>query len=260
MTEFIQDVSLRTLYSTSGRVVCINGYKPSAMHRMTGNPGDLRLIEVWVEDPLASRIVEQISVELGLLGNLQTKQFGAIDNAFSVAATLELDGADSNKNLVVIDGDRYRTMKDKLSRFNSTLSGTGAQIQTMRKSALSWLEQLNPVIGELDGEAIPAASPVAPIKPERYLLDAAMRAYQAGNANAYIAQFFNFAAENVFADPDKSLIYNIHKHFNITIERVELLLIDAAATDSSWSAFTGQVRDRLRQMAMALNLDVNEGA
>lgn len=249
MTEFAADVQLRTLHSTpTGGLACINGFKPSTMHRLTGDMANLRLITAWVEDLLAARIVEQVAAELNLTANVKTKPFGAIDNAFSVAAALELDGADHNKNVVVLDGDRYRKKPEKLNQIKATLSGTGEQIKETRESALTWFIQFNPVTADL-------ASPTEPMKPERFLLDAAMRTYQAGAASPFIEQFFDFVAGNVFPDPDKSLIYNIHLHFNLPIDRVELILIEAASRDPSWRCFRYSVREKLIAMATALDLE-----
>lgn len=249
MTEFFKDVHLRTLHSTpAGGLACINGFRPSTMHRLTGDLAQLRLITVWVEDTLAARIIEQIAAELNLLANVNTKLFGAIDNSFAVASALELDGAESTKNLVVLDGDRYRRASEKQDQINKTLTGTGESIKATQKSALRWFAQFCPVTSEL-------ASPSNPMKPERFLLDAAMRTHQSGAGNRFIEQFFNFAAENVFPDPDKSLIYNIHLHFNLPIDRVELILIDAASRDPSWHCFRLNVREKLIAMATALNLE-----
>lgn len=249
MTEFSGDIHLRTLHSTlTGGLACINGFRPSTMHRLTGDLDELRLITIWVEDTLAARVVQQIATELSLLANVKTKLFGAVDNSFAVAAALELDGADPTRNLVVLDGDRYRRISEKREQINNTLTGTGEQIQATQQSALRWFNQFCPVTSDF-------SSPTSPMKPERFLLDAAMRAYQNGMGNSYIEQFFNFAAENVFSDPDKSLIYNLHIHFNLSIERVELALIEVASRDPAWRYFCWNVREKLIAMARALNLE-----
>lgn len=252
MTEFAKDVHLRTLHSTpTGGVACINGFRPSTMHRLTGDMAQLRLITIWVEDTLAAKIVEQIAAELGLLANITTKGFGAAVNAFAVAAALELDGADLQRNLVVLDGDCYRRVSEKRNQINSTLTGTGQSIEATQLSALRWFAQFCPVTSEF-------ASPTDPMKPERFLLEAAMRTYQQGQGNSFVEQFFNFAAENVFQDPDKSLIYEIGRHFNLSLDRVELILIDAARLDPTWHFFRLNVREQLISMATALNLELKQ--
>lgn len=253
MTEFHEQIHLRTLHSTpTGGIACINGFKPSTMHRLTGDIAHLRLITVWVEDRLAAKIVEQIASELHLLTSVTTKTFGAITNSFSVAAALELDAAEGNRNLVVLDGDLYRTEEEKLEQLNSTLSGTGNQVDATRNNALRWFAQFNPVTGT-------CAPPLAPMKPERYLLDAAMRSHAGGQANPFVQQFFDYAATNVFADADKTLIYNIHQHFGQPIDRVEHILIEAACQDESWHHYRQNVRDRLIAMATGLALEPRVG-
>lgn len=249
MTEFNEQVHLRTLHTTpTGGIICINGFKPSTMYRLTGDIANLRLITVWVEDKLAAKLIEQIAAELNLLESVTPKIFGAINNSFSVAAALELDGADRNKNIIVLDGDRYRTEDEKLEQLKFTLSGTGEQIDATRVSALTWFSEFSPVTENF-------AAPLTPMKPERFLLDAAMRTHLAAQASPYVRQFFEYAAENIFPDPDKSLIYNIHRHFSQPIDRVEYILIEDASKDESWHHFRQNVREKLIVMARALGLD-----
>ena len=258
--EFANDVHVRTLHTNGQQVVCINGYKPMALHRMTGNEADMRLISVWVEDSLAERIVQQISAELGITPNIVVKQFGSAENAFAVAAVLELDDCDINRNLVVLDGDRYRSTAEKNGRIEKALSGNGEALVEAQSRAVRWFAQFNPVVSEEDAGVVLFASPKLPMKPERHLLDAARRSAAAGQANPWVAQYVAFAQANVFTDPDKSVVFNLHKHFKQSMENIELFLIDAASRDATWGVFTAQVRERLRSSAMALGLDVNGGA
>jgi energy-coupling factor transporter ATP-binding protein EcfA2 len=251
MTEFHEQIHLRTLHTTpTGGITCINGFKPSTMHRLTGDLAELRLITVWVEDKLAKKIVEQIASELKLSASVTTKLYGAINNSFSVAAALELDEADKHQNIVVLDGDRYRTVEEKLAQLRHALSGTGEQINITQNSALAWFVQFNPVMNDL-------TPPQAPMKPERFLLDAAMRSHLAGHTNAYIQQFFEFAAQNIFDDPDKTLIYNYHRHIGQSIDRIEHILVETASHDESWNIFRQEVRGKIIAMATALDLDPN---
>lgn len=248
MIEFSESVHLRTLHSdSSGNIVCLNGCKPSVMYEMTGDLANLRLITVWVEDQLAARIVERIATSLGIVQNVTIKIYGAINNAFSIAATLELDNANYHVNLVVIDGDRYRRRDEKLGRLRTSLSGTGEKVIDAQVDALRWIAQFNPVTED-------CASPLLPTKPERFLLEAAMRVRKAGNASQYIEQFFDYVAGNVFENADKSMVYNMHKHFNLPIDRVEYLLIDAAEQDESWSLFVWHISERLAEMARGLQI------
>jgi hypothetical protein len=228
-----------------------------ALHRMTGNEADLRLITVWVEDPLAERIVQQISAELGITPNIVVKQFGSSENAFAVAAVLELDHSDFGRSLLVLDGDRYRSIIEKNDRIGKALSGTGAVLLEAQARAVRWFSQFNPVIAEEDAGAVLFVSPLLPIRPERYLLEAARRSAAAGNANPWVAQYVEFAHANVLTDPDKSVVFNLHKHFKQSIEHIEVFLIDAATRDSTWDIFTAEVRGRLRSSAMAVGLDMN---
>lgn len=243
--EFATDIAIRTLWTTGNEVVCINGHKPTALHRMTGDEADLRLITVWVEDTLAAKIVQQVGANLGISPSLSVKTFGSIENAFSIAAVLELDQRDSNKHLIVLDGDRYTTSEERKERLAKALSGTGATLEAAQANALRWFVQFSPAA---------AGGPV--VKPERFLLDAAGRVALAQKANAWVVQYVDFAKENVFHDADKSLVFNLHQHFKQSVGQIEMFLIDAALNDAAWAPFTNEVHDRLRVASLALGLDV----
>lgn len=249
IVEFADDLSIRTLHATTEKVVCLNGYRPMALHRMSGDEADRRVITVWVEDPLATRVVQKICAELGILPNVEIRPFGAIDNAFSVAAVFELEARDLNKNVVVTDGDRYPSVNDKLAQLKRALSGTGEALEQAQNQAVRWFAQFEPLLS--DGQRV---------KPERFLLAASQRTSETGLGNPTVNSFLEYVAENVFPDPDKSIVFELHKHFGLSVERIELFLIDAAALDVGWAAFTEGVRARLRTCAFNLGLDLKEAA
>lgn len=248
IVDFSDQITVRTLHPTSNQVACINGFRPMALHRMTGNEEDMRVITVWVEDSLAKRIVEHICAELRISPNVTVSLFGAIDNAFSVGSVLELEGRNIHRNMVVLDGDRYITAPEKSAQIARALSGTGEALQAAQANALRWFVQFE--------SALPTGERV---KPERFLLDAAGRVAAAGQANPWVVQYLDFAVANVFKDPDKSVVYNLYLHFAQSIENIELFLIDAASKDPTWVAFTLQTRTRLCDSAVALGLDIREG-
>ncbi len=54
--------------------------------------------------------------------------------------------------------------------------------------------------------------------------------------NPTVSSFLEYVAQNVFPDPDKSIIYELHKHFGLSVERIELFLIEAAVR--AWSPWS----------------------
>jgi hypothetical protein len=205
------------------------------------------VINIWVEDPLAKRIIQQVCTELDILRNVDILTFGAIDNAFSVAAVLELEARDIDRNVVVTDGDRYATADDKKTQIKRALSGTGEALEQAQKNTERWFVQFEPLMP--DGHRV---------NPERFLLEAARRTAAAGAATPWVTGFLTFVDANVFPDPDKSIVFNLHKTFNLSIERIEWFLIEAATKDAAWQAFTHSVRQRLRESAERLGLDLKE--
>jgi energy-coupling factor transporter ATP-binding protein EcfA2 len=249
VVEFSENIAIRTLHSTRTKVVCINGFRPMALHRMSGNDADIRIINIWVEDPLAKRIVQQVCTELNILRNVDILTFGAIDNAFSVAAVLELEARDINRNVVVTDGDRYATADDKKTQIKRALSGTGEALEQAQKNTERWFAQFEPLMP--DGHRV---------NPERFLIEAARRTAAAGAATPWVTSFLAFVDANIFPDPHKSIVLNLHKAFNLSVERIEWFLIEAATKDAAWHPFTDSVRQRLKESAERLGLDLKEAA
>lgn len=245
IVEFANDIHIRTLLMSGNEIACINGYKPMALHRMTGNEADLRLITVWVEDPFAAKVVQQVGAELGISPNLSVKAFGSVENAFSVAAVLELDQCNTNKNLVVLDGDKYATPQERIDRMKKALSGTGQVLEAAQINSLRWFAQFNPAV--LGGQLV---------NPERFVLLAAAQVAAAGGASPWVAEYVEYANNNVFQDEHKKVVLNLHFHFKRSIDQIGVHLIEAATKDASWSGFTQDARARLSVAALALGLDI----
>lgn len=245
IVEFAKDIHIRTLLTTGNEIVCINGYKPMALHRMTGNEAALRLITVWVEDSFAAKVVQQVAAELGISPNLVVKVFGSVENSFSIAAVLEIDQCDVNKNLIVIDGDKYTTPDERLVQMKTSLTGTGEKIKMAQINSLRWFSQFNP-----------AALGGALVNPERVVLIAAGQAAATGNASPWVVEYVEYANQNVFQDENKTIVFNLHTHFKRSLDQIGMHLIEAASKDASWTGFTQNVRDRLSGAALALDIDV----
>jgi energy-coupling factor transporter ATP-binding protein EcfA2 len=250
------DIYIRTLHTHKDVVTCINGYKPMALHKMTGNPDDMRLITIWVEDDLAYKVASQVSSILGIAPNIKIKKYGVIDNSFAVATSLQLDEVDINSSIVLLDGDKYRCKQEKLSKIQKVLSGTEENIVEKQNAAADRLIQFCPVLQ--DEELI--YSPILNTPPEKFLIEAARVAVNAESATDWVRQFIEYVDENVFEDPSKSAIWNIHLHFGQTIDRVQQFLIEAAATTPLWTIFTGDLSERLSTMATNLNIDLRGAA
>ena len=102
-----------------------------------------RPIKIYVEDTLASCIVKEIAKKLEMASYVEILTYGSIENAFTLAASFGLYSDKSKHILIVLDGDRYITKKEKEDQIKKKLSGTEADILEKRSKALSMIVQFH---------------------------------------------------------------------------------------------------------------------
>ena len=105
------------------------------MSRLTGESG--KIIEIYVEDQLAEYIVREVVRNNNLLQYTSIHRFGAVRNAFVVAAALDIQGDNSENSLFVLDGDCYRTEEKRLQQMEQLYTGTEKDKKERRQKALS---------------------------------------------------------------------------------------------------------------------------
>ena len=68
-------------------------------------------------------------------------RFGAVENAFVVAAGLEIQGADLENKIILMDGDRYLTQEERDQQMKKYYSGTENDKEERRNRALSLIKR-----------------------------------------------------------------------------------------------------------------------
>ncbi len=114
---------------------------------------------IYVEDTMAKAIVRRlIKHKTGCsMSDFEIITFGAIDNAFTLAASFVLDKNDHNNTIIVLDGDKYTTREEKEKQINAKLSGNEPDSDNNRETALSFIRQFN--------------LPTLSLPPEKFLYD-----------------------------------------------------------------------------------------
>lgn len=97
--------------------------------------------KIYVEDTMAKVIVEKIIKQKNVSIDVNVVTFGAIENAFTLAACWVLEKEDIEKKLIVLDGDRYNETAEKLEQIKKKLSGTEMEIEDMRNKAVGCIKQ-----------------------------------------------------------------------------------------------------------------------
>lgn len=92
---------------------------------------------VFVEDSLAKNIVCEIVRKNGMSSSIDVVTYGAIENAFTLAASFVIQNIELQNKLIVLDGDKYQTKENKELQINKKLSGTEQDAEIKRNSALS---------------------------------------------------------------------------------------------------------------------------
>lgn len=112
---------------------------PECLHRLTGRME--KQLEIYVEDDLAEAIAKQVVRDKEMLPYISFHQFGAIENAFVVAAGCDIQEQDSDNKIFILDGDGYTTHDKRLERMNRIYSGNEQDKEERRNRALSHIKQ-----------------------------------------------------------------------------------------------------------------------
>ena len=111
------------------------------LYSLTGRT--CRPIKIYVEDALAAAIVREVARKNGMTADVETVIYGSINNSFTLAASFVLCSGKPAHVLIVLDGDRYITRKEKESQIMKKLSGTEDTIGEKQEQALSMITQFH---------------------------------------------------------------------------------------------------------------------
>lgn len=76
---------------------------------------------VFVEDSLAKNVVCEIVRKNGMSSSIDVVTYGAIENAFTLAASFVIQNIELQNKLIVLDGDKYQTKENKELQINKKL-------------------------------------------------------------------------------------------------------------------------------------------
>lgn len=139
MLDLEQYADIKYLDHKDGKILVYNTINPDLLYELSGKTE--KPLSIYVEDYLAKSIVSKVAKDLKMRKYINIICFGAIENAFTVAAGKVLDGKELSKILVVTDGDKYITREEKMKRLKSVLSGTEQEHSDKIEKALSIIVQ-----------------------------------------------------------------------------------------------------------------------
>ena len=145
---FRKDINIRHIWNAAdgSKSFVLNHTTPDCVHRLTGQIE--KSLEIYVEDDLAEYISREVVRDKGLLPYTSFHQYGAIENAFVVAAGLDIQEANSENMIFLMDGDKYRTEDERVAQMKKCYSGTEEDKDARRQRALSHIKQYRLPEGE----------------------------------------------------------------------------------------------------------------
>lgn len=135
-----KDINIRHIWNANdGQSFVLNYTTPDCVLRLTGRME--KQLEIYVEDDLAEFIAREVVRAKGLLSYTSFHRFGAIENAFVVAAGLDIQEVDSENKIFLMDGDKYRTKEERVAKMKNCYSGNEDGKNDRRERALSHIKQ-----------------------------------------------------------------------------------------------------------------------
>lgn len=175
-----------------------------------------RPLKVYVEDELAKAVVKKVLRELNMSGKTDVIKYGAIENAFTIAAAKILMGENHTNTLVLLDGDKYYTDEEKLKQIKKRLSGTESDVEEKRNQVLSLISQFN----------LPDGT-----SPEKFFHELVLESSDSQN------ELVVAASEIQAVHDTHEWLYNIQIKLNDSEANVVRDIIDMALCSSKWKDY-----------------------
>lgn len=226
-----KDINIRHIWKTANGndTFVLDHTSPDCLLRLTGKME--KQLEVYVEDDLAEYIARQVARDKGLLPYTSFLRFGAIENAFVVAAGCDIQEADSDNKIFLLDGDKYRTDAERMTQMQKCYSGNEAERDARRLRAISHIRQFT----LLDGE-----------QPEHYLW---MQLKSTNNDLAMAAQEVIAVAEDKHA-----YLYDVQMRCGESRDAFLTRLTSMLSQEPFWNGYVAELAswldDRKRELGL----------
>ena len=212
--QYISNISLSEGEETLEKTVIYNTINCDLVYSLTGSCE--RPLKLYVEDELAKAIVKKVLRTLNISGKADVIKYGAMENAFTVAAAKVLEGQDCTNTLILLDGEKYHTLDEKLVPIQKRFSGTESDIEEKWNQAASMISMFN----------LPSDT-----APEKFFHDLVLE--NGDDANELV-----MAAKEIQAVHDThEWLYNIQMKLNDTESNVVRDIIDLASNSAKWNDY-----------------------
>lgn len=183
---------------------------------------------------LAKVIINHITSSMHISKYVRITEFGAIENAFTIAASLVINDAPCNNILIVTDGDKYITDDQKRNQLNLKLSGTESDHNNKIEKALSLITQFT----------LPENT-----APEKYLHDLLIELDNENEITEIAKTITNPKDSHGWIN---DILKSIEVDENITLSKI----IDTISTHRDYSIYIEKIKNWLAPKKCELNLTV----
>ena len=139
MLNLQEYVRVQYIANHSNKSITYDRITSELIYELTGN--NQRPYSIYVEDNLSKAIVSSLVRKHNMSSKINIVTFGAIENAFTLAAGFIIDNRNLSNVLIVLDGDRYSTTSEKEVQIKKKLTGTEIDIDEKRRQALKIITQ-----------------------------------------------------------------------------------------------------------------------
>lgn len=212
--QYINSIPLSDSQNAAEKLVVYNTINSDLIYSLTGSC--VRPLRLYVEDELAKAIVKKVLRTLNMSGKADVIKYGAVENAFTIAAAKVLAREDRKNILILLDGDKYCTDDEKLDQIKKKFSGTEPDIEEKWHQAVSLISAFK----------LPESTP-----PEKFFYDLVIKHGDTQN------ELFLAAAEIQAVSDTHEWLYKIQVKLNDTESNVVRDIIDMAENSEKWSEY-----------------------
>ena len=230
IVELSELINIRHIVAKPEKTYCFNETKPDAIHRLTGKQE--KPIEIFVEDDLATAILNKIVSSLKIKKYVSIKKFGAAANCFTTVAGLLISNENIDNTLFVLDGDVFITTEKKQEQLKNAITGHGVDIESHRNKALQHIKQLK----------LPENT-----KPEKYLHELLININNLGNEE--FMEILEVAEEISYQQDSHKYLSEIIKRlgYDKSVGYTKIVDLVSAHCQEQWQSYISEVHTWLEE-------------
>ncbi len=229
IVELSELINIRHIVTKLEKTYCFNETKPDAIHRLTGKQE--KTIEIFVEDDLATAILNKIVSSLKIKKYVSIKKFGAAANCFTTVAGLLISNENIDNTLFVLDGDVFITNEDKQEQLKNAITGHGDTVISYRNKALTHIKQLK----------LPENT-----KPEKYLHELLIKIDNLDNEE--FTEILEVAKEISYEQDSHKYLFKIIERldYNKSVGYTKIIDFVSAHCQDQWQNYISEVYSWLK--------------